>query len=148
MNKEFIRVRSIKDITISWTLIIAGCILVALPTSVSVNILGFFMIFAGILLSVVMKSGYQDADTGEKYCRRAIFFPQSCRERLMSSIANDIEGLDLAEEDKGNGLKMDIYYSSKSGKAFVRLYEYIPYKYEPASPTFEYTAEQVTKLIQ
>ncbi|MBO5194150.1 MAG: hypothetical protein J6B62_04575 [Bacteroidales bacterium] len=148
MNKEFIRVRSVKDITVSWALIIAGCILVALPTSVSVNIVGFFMIFAGILLSVIMKTGYQDTDTGEKYCRKEIFFPQSCRERILSSIGSDIESLDLSEEDKGNGLKMDIYYSIRSGKAFVRLYEYIPYKYEPASPTFEYTAEQVSKLIR
>ena len=53
MEKNFIRVRSTKDITISLTLTIAGGVLVALPTATSVNILGFFMIFAGIIAFAV-----------------------------------------------------------------------------------------------
>ena len=60
MEKNFIRVRSTKDITISLTLTIAGGVLVALPTATSVNILGFFMIFAGIILFLMLRTGYKE----------------------------------------------------------------------------------------
>ena len=66
MEKTFVRVRSAKDITICVSLIIAGSILIALPTGAAVNITGFFLIFAGIILALVMKTGYKDLDTGMK----------------------------------------------------------------------------------
>ena len=58
MEKEFIRVRSIKDIVIFVSLIVAGSVLIALPTGASVNITGFFLIFAGLILALVMKTGH------------------------------------------------------------------------------------------
>ena len=54
MEKEFSRVRSAKDITITATLIITGCVLVVLPTSASINITGFFLIFTGLILAFVL----------------------------------------------------------------------------------------------
>lgn len=148
MNKEFTRVRSVADIIISSSLIISGSILVAVPTSVSVNISGFFMIFTGVLLLMLLKTGFRDAETGERYSRKERYFPLSCRDRLLSSIRNDIRHVSLAEEDKGNGLKMDVYYSKGNGRAFVFLYEYVPYRYEQVSPAIEYGIEDVLGLIK
>lgn len=147
MNKEFIRVHSTKDIAISLILVISGIILVALPASASVNISGSFMLIAGIFLFLMLKSGYKETGTGERYCRKERFFPQSCRDNIMSAIAMAPESIDLNEEDKGNGLKIEVFYNKKNNKAFISLHEYIPYKYEQCSPTFEYTAEQVSKLL-
>ena len=65
MEKTFIRVRSIRDIVIFISLIVIGSVLVALPTGAGVNIAGFFMIFAGLILSLILKSGYKDEETGE-----------------------------------------------------------------------------------
>ena len=67
MEKTFIRVRSVKDIVIFSSLIILGSILVALPTGAGINIAGFFMIFAGIILALVLRTGYRDTDSGEKF---------------------------------------------------------------------------------
>ena len=111
MEKNFIRVRSTKDITISLTLTIAGGVLVALPTATSVNILGFFMIFAGIILFLMLRTGYKE------------------------------------EEDKGNAVRLDIYHSKQSGKAYIQLFEYVPYKYEPCTRQFEYEISETGKLI-
>ena len=58
MEKTFNRVRSIKDITTFVSLIVLGSILIALPTSASINITGFFLIFAGLILALVLKTGY------------------------------------------------------------------------------------------
>ena len=42
---------------------------------------------------------------------------------------------------------MDVYFSKKNNKAFIQLFEYIPYRYEPASETFGFTTDEISKLI-
>lgn len=148
MNKEFIRVRSAKDIIISSVLTVGGCVLVALPTSTSVNIIGFFMIFAGLILFLTMRTGYKDNETGLKYCKKERFFAQSMRNEVTDAISSKPDTLNLAEEDKGNGIRLDIYHSKNEGKAYIQLFEYIPYKYEPCTTVYEYDLNAVTKLIK
>ena len=117
MEKTFIRVRSGKDIIISASLIILGSVLVALPTGTGVNITGFFMIFAGLI--TVISSALKTA-------------PGS---------------IDLTEVDKGNAVRLDIYHSKSEGKAYLQLFEYVPYKYEPCSAVYEYEIDKVGKLL-
>ena len=128
MEKEFSRIRSAKDITITATLIIAGCVLVALPTSASINITGFFLIFTGLILAFVLRTGYKDNETGERYCKVEKFFAQSLKSEITNALETSLKKLDLSEEDKGNGIRLDIYYSRKTGKSYSQLFEYIPYK--------------------
>ena len=76
MEREFIRVRSVKDIVISSLLLIAGTVLVFLPTSDSINIAGFFMLLTGLLLFFVLKSAYKDNVSGEIFTKKERFFSQ------------------------------------------------------------------------
>ena len=147
MEKTFNKVRSTKDIVISAGLAAAGCVLVALPTSTSINILGFFMLFAGILLFLMLRSGYKEVETGEKFCKKERYFSQTLRAELAEKIASKPQTVNLSEEDKGNALRLDIYYSRKTGKAYIQIFEYIPYKYEPCSKQYEYALSEVTNLI-
>ena len=148
MEKEFIRVRSIKDIVIFVSLIALGSVLVALPTGTAVNITGFFMIFAGLILSLVMKSGYKDAEKGDCYNKKEYYFQQAYNAALSSAISKTPESVALSEEAKGNALRLDVYYNKASGKAYLQLFEYIPYKYEPCSEMLEYGIDRVEKLIR
>lgn len=147
MEKTFNKVRSTKDIVISAGLAAAGCVLVALPTSTSINILGFFMLFAGILLFLMLRSGYKEVETGEKFCKTERYFSQTLRAELAEKIVSKPQTVNLSEEDKGNALRLDIYYSRKTGKAYIQIFEYIPYKYEPCSKQYEYALSEVTNLI-
>ena len=147
MENKFIRVRSVKDIVIFASLIIIGSVLVALPTGAGINITGFFMIFAGIILLLVLKTGYKDVRTGEKYQKKELYFQQTVRSQLVSAISEKPNYIDLYEQDKGNALKLDFYYSRSSGKAYLQLFEYIPYRYEPCTKVFEYGLEDVDKLL-
>ena len=117
MEKTFNKVRSTKDIVISSGLAAGGCVLVALPTSTSINILGFFMLFAGILLFLMLRSGYKEVETGEKFCKTERYFSQTLRAELAEKIASKPQT------------------------------EYIPYKYEPCSKQYEYALSEVTNLI-
>ena len=147
MEKNFIRVRSVKDIIVFALLIILGSTLVALPTSAAVNITGFFMIFAGIILALVLKTGHKDVETGVKYQKKEHYFQQAMHSSVSSAIAARPKTVDLGEAEKGNALKLDVYYSKASGKAYLQLFEYVPYKYEPCSKVYEYEIAEVAKLI-
>lgn len=148
MEKTFIRVRSIKDIVIFASLIIAGGILIAIPTGAGVNIAGFFMIFAGIILSIILRTGYKDTETGERFQKKEHYFQQALMPSILQVIESNPGAIDMTQAEKGNGLKLDIYYSAKSGKAYIQLFEYVPYKYEPASKMYEHAVSRIATLIK
>lgn len=148
MEKIFIRVRSVKDIVIFSSLIILGSVLIALPTGAGINIAGFFMIFAGIILALVLRTGYKDTDSGEKYRLKEYYFQQAMHAAISDALKAKPESIDLNGADKGNALKLDLYYSKASGKAYMQLYEYVPYRYEPCSRMYEYEINEVQKLIR
>ncbi len=146
MEKNFIRVRSTKDIVISSLLTITGCVLIALPTATSINVLGFFLIFTGVLLFFILKTAYKDENNGAKYCKCEKFFSQSQRQELIEKITSNPNSINLKEEDKGNAVRLDIYYSSESGKAYLQVFEYVPYKYEPCSKMSEHNLAEINNI--
>lgn len=148
MEKTFSRVRSAKDIAIFVSLIVLGSVLIALPTGAGVNIAGFFMIFAGIILALMLKTGYKDMEAGEKYSKKEHYFHQAARSELSAALASKPESIDLSMAENGNAVKLDIYYCKASGKAYLRLFEYIPYKYEPCSEMYEYEISKIEKLLK
>ena len=99
MEKEFSRVRSAKDIVISLILIAAGAVLVALPTGTSVNIVGFFMIFTGLVLLLVLRTSYRLDGTKEFYRKKEFFFPQSKKDSFTAALQKDPSAVDLSEEN-------------------------------------------------
>ena len=148
MEKTFTRVHSIKDIVIFISLLILGGILVAVPTSDAVNITGFFLIFAGAILALVLKTGYKDVETNVKYFKKERYFQQAMHAAIADAIASKPDSIDLSQENKGNAIKLDIYFSKASGKAYIQLFEYVPYTYQPCSKMFEYEISKVGKLIK
>lgn len=147
MEKKFIKVRTITDIIIALVLLTAGIALVILPTSVAANIFGCSLSFIGLLLLICLKSGYRDADTGENYRMKIKYFPNTSKECILSALKNKIEDIDMSEEDKGTALMINVFYNKESQRAFICLYEYIPYQYHAISETYEYPADRIIKLI-
>ena len=148
MEKTFTRVHSIKDIVIFISLLILGSILVAVPTGDAVNITGFFLVFAGAILALVLKTGYKDVETNEKYIKKERYFQQTMHAAIADAIASKPDSIDLSQENKGNALKLDIYFSKATGKAYIQLFEYVPYTYQPCSKMYEYEISKVGKLIK
>ena len=148
MEKTFTRVHSIKDIVIFISLLVLGGILVAVPTGDAVNITGFFLVFAGAILALVLKTGYKDVETNEKYIKKERYFQQTMHAAIANAIASKPDSIDLSQENKGNALKLDIYFSKATGKAYIQLFEYVPYTYQPCSKMYEYEISKVGKLIK
>ena len=146
MEKNFIKVRSIKDIIISASVLIAGVVCIIIPSGVSLNILGALLIAAGLFFVFALKSACKDPETGKVYKKTERFFPQSKKDSLIAALQHDLSGFDFTEEDKGNGLRADIYFDGKDS-VFVQLYEYIPYQYQVCSPCFAFSADHARKLL-
>lgn len=148
MEKTFVRVHSIKDIVVFISLLALGGILVAIPASDAVNITGFFLLFAGAILALVLKTGYKDVETAAKYYKKERYFQQTMHTAIANAIASKPDSIDLSEENKGNAIKLDIYYSKATGKAYIQLFEYVPYTYQPCSKMYEYDLSKINKLIK
>ena len=148
MEKEFSRVHSATDISVSLAILVAGCILVALPTSVPVNILGFFMIITGLILGLILRTGYKDNETGEKFRKNEKYFPAHCKDSISKAIVSSPDKVDLSEENKGNGLRLDTFFNTKTGHVFCRLYEYIPYRYQACTEFITLDMKQAEKLTK
>lgn len=103
------------------------------------------MIITGIILFAVLKTGWRDTETKEQYHRKVKFFSKDIKDEIMDNLENHIENIDIQKNNIGTGLKMEVYYNRR--QAFVNLYKYIPYSYEPVSSTFEYSADKIEKLI-
>ena len=148
MEKTFTRVHSIKDIVIFISLLILGGILVAVPTSDAVNITGFFLILAGAILALVLKTGCKDVETNVKYIKKERYFQQAMHAAIADAIASKPDSIDISQENQGNAIKLDIYFSKASGKAYIQLFEYVPYTYQPCSKMYEYEISKAGKLIK
>ena len=148
MGKTFTRVHSTKDIVIFISLLIFGGILVAVPTGDAVNITGFFLVFAGAILALALKTGYKDVETNVKYIKKERYFQQAMHAAIADAIASKPDSIDLSQENKGNAIKLDIYFSKASGKAYIQLFEYVPYTYQPCSKMYKYEISKLGKLIK
>lgn len=51
------------------------------------------------------------------------------------------------DEKKENVLRLDIYYSETNRKAYIQLFKYVPYIYEPASILYECSVDDIKKLL-
>ena len=148
MEKTFVKVRSIKDIAVSAALLISGFILILIPSDASVNIFGFILIMTGIILSLTLKSGYEDMETRQRYFKKEHYFTHAMNAAISKAISCRPESVKLTEEDKGNAVRLDIYYNRRADKAYIQMFEYVPYKYEPRSEMYEYEISKVAKLIK
>ena len=67
---------------------------------------------------------------------------------ILSALALSPRSIDLTQEGKGNTLILKMYYSKVSGKAYLQLFEFIPYQYEPCSEMYEYEIDKIANLLK
>lgn len=147
MEKKFVKVRSVKDIVVFTSFVIAGCALALLPESVGANIGGYILILAGFILAFMLKSAYEDMDTRQKYVKKEFFFGPELGASIEKAIGSNPSSLNLKEEGKGQSLKVVMFSSKSADKAYLQLFEYIPYEYQAKSEVFEYGYSAVEKLM-
>lgn len=147
MEKNFIRVRSAKDIVIFSLLIIAGCVLALIPGADTLNLGGYCLIVIGVALALFLKSSYKDLDAKELFLKKVFLFPKEMKGSIMSALSSTPNSIELSKNGESQALKLELFYSKTSGKAYLQLFEYIPYQYEECSEIYEYEISKVDKLL-
>lgn len=148
MEKNFVKVQSSKDIILSISLIILGVALAVLPLGGAVNVTGICVAITGLILIFLLKNGYKDSSTGERYAKKELYYHISMKNELIAHVTQKPEAIEAGTDESNNALRLVIYYSEKSGKAYLQLFEYVPYKYEARTDMMEYDLAQVHKLIK
>lgn len=147
MEKNFIRVRSVKDIVIFISLIILGVVFAIVPAVDSVNICGGILIIIGVLLAITLKTAYRNIETNEIYHRKSFSFRGDMKDSIISALNSNPNSIDLSVEGKGQALVLRLYYNKALGKSYIKFFEYIPYEYKPCSDMYEFTIDKVEKLL-
>ena len=148
MEDKFVKVSSTNNKIISLSVIIAGCILLAIPMVTVANLIGVVLFITGIVLIFALKSNYKCVETGETFCKKEFYFEDNKKEKLLTAIKNNPENIDITDADKGNALCLEIFYSKKTGKAILQLYKYVPYQYEPCSEIKECEYNKIEKIVK
>ncbi len=148
MENNFIKIHSTKDIIIISILIIIGILLAILPIGGAINVTGYILIVIGALLIPFYKNGYKDAWEGKSYIKKEYYFANNRKAELIASVIDHPQNINIEEQDKGNTLRLIVFYSKESGRAFLQLQEYIPYKYEPCTDVVEHKVSQIGNLIK
>lgn len=148
MEKNFVKVQSSRDIIISISLIVLGIALAVLPLGGATNVTGICVAITGLILIFLLKNGYKDSSTGERYAKKEQYYHINKKNELIAQVAQNPQSLEAGTDESNNALRLVIYYSEKSGKAYLQLFEYVPYKYEARTDMIEYNLAQVNKLIK
>lgn len=147
MEQRFIKIRSTKNIITSLAFIIAGILLVLLPTDVGANMAGYTLIIIGIILARILKSDYYDTQSNERYCKQELYFDSAQKSALLKAIVSNPRQINSASESEGQALRLDLYFSHKAERATLQLFEYIPHEYIPCTEMYNYDIAEIKQLI-
>ena len=147
MEKNFVKVQSTKDIIISLSLIVAGVAIALLPIGGAANVTGILVAITGAILLFTLKNGYKESLSGERYDKIEHYYPINMKNELVAAVSSHPESLVHGDGNHGNAMRLVIFFNKKSNKAFVQLYEYVPYKYELRTNIIEYNLAQVAQLL-
>ena len=148
MEKKFIKVRLINDNVIFTSLIAGGVILTLIFDTLEIDLAGYVLMAIGVLGFCFLKRGYKDIETQEKYLAKDFSFPGNIKTSILSALALSPGEIDLTQDGKGTTLMLKMYYSESTGKAYLQLFEYIPYHYEPCSEMYEHEISRITNLLK
>lgn len=147
MEKEFVRVRSVRDIVLSAILLVAGVALFFVD-STSVNIFGACLAVPGVLMLLFLKTDYKDTESGAHFRRVIKYYPASRKSEVLGALKSSPAQYNWVEGNSANGLMVDIYVGLKEDKVFLRVSEFIPYSYEPCSEWFSYSKAEAGDLAK
>ena len=95
-----------------------------------------------------MKSAYKDVDTEEVFLKRELLYSADMKQKILSAMSQAPQTIDNIKAGNGQNLMLRIYYSKKSQKSYVQLFEYVPHQWEPCSDVCSCELCSVERLIR
>lgn len=148
MENKFIRVHSVQDIIIIVALLAVGCTLALLPVGTSLNLVGYLVIPSALLAFFLLKSEYKNTADNGRYKKKVFNFPTNVENNITEAVAGNPEMIDIKCAENGTALRLDVYYSTSNGKAFLQLFKYVPYQFVAKTELVEYSVDRISTLIK
>ena len=142
MEIKFKKVHTAKDLIISAIVLAAGIGLYFVNAG-----LGAVIAVCGLLMLLFYKDGYKRDGEGIVLQKKAFDIAHSCRD----SLKGFLEGKDVEPEVNtslnGGVIRLEAYYNADAATAYVQLFDFSNYTYEPATGIVELRGPKAEKLI-
>ena len=142
MEIKLKKVHTAKDLIISAIVLAAGIGLYLVNAG-----LGGIIAVCGLLMLLFCKGGYKREGEDIILHKKALDVAHSCRD----SLKGFMEGKDVEPEVNtslsGGVIRLEAYYNADAAIAYVQLFDFSNYTYEPATGIVELRGPKADKLI-
>lgn len=142
MEMNFVKVHTVKDLTISVILIAVGIALFFVNKGLGVTIA-----VCGIFLLLFYKSGYRCDGSGPVLSKKAFDVARSCRQPLLDFMEGKEVEPEISAPAEGGVIRIEVYFSKDAEIAYVQLYDFSDYTYQKATEIVELKGDRARKLI-
>ena len=142
MEIKLKKVHTAKDLAISATILAAGIGLYFVNAG-----LGGVIGICGLLMLLFYKAGYNRAGEGIVLKKKALDVAHTCRDSLKGFLeGKDVEPV-IKTNLNGGVIRLEAYYNTDAAIAYVQLFDFSNYTYEPATGIVELRGPKADKLI-
>jgi len=142
MEIQLKKVHTTKDLTISAIVLAAGIGLYFVNAG-----LGITIAVCGLLMLLLYKGGYKREGDSLVLRKKALDVAHSCRDSLKGYLeGKDVEPVVEASMN-GGVLRLEAYYNAEAAVAYVQLFDFSNYTYEPATELVELRGPRAEALI-
>ncbi len=142
MEIQLKKVHTTKDLTISAIVLAAGIGLYFVNAG-----LGITIAVCGLLMLLLYKGGYKREGDSIVLRKKALDVAHSCRDSLKGYLeGKDVEPVVEASMN-GGVLRLEAYYNAEAAVAYVQLFDFSNYTYEPATELVELRGPRAEALI-
>lgn len=142
MEIKLKKVHTAKDLIISAMVLAAGIGLYFVNAG-----LGAVIALCGVLMFVFYKSGYVREGEGIVLQKKALDIAHSCRDSLKGFLEGKNTNPEVNTSPNGGIMRLEVYYNADASIAYVQLFDFVNYTYEPATELVELRGSKVDILI-
>ena len=142
MECNFKKVHTGRDLAISTMVLLSGAGLFFINMG-----LGICIGICGLCMFIFYKGGYKVDGRGILLSRKSEDISKACRTSLVDFLEGRNPTPTIKQGHEGGTVRLDLYYNQTENVAYVRLYDFCNYVYEPATGIIELNGDRAAKLI-
>ncbi|MGN0201488.1 MAG: hypothetical protein ACI399_01105 [Candidatus Cryptobacteroides sp.] len=153
MEYTFKKVHTPKDLLISVAVIAAGSALFVAAgkageeSFISNKSLWVFVAACGLLMTIFWKNGYRCCGCGVVLKKKAMDLCNDCKKSIIDFLNGEGVNPTIREGHEGGCVRLEVYYNRASSLAYVQLFEYRNYVYEPLTPCVKLPSGKAEQLL-
>lgn len=142
MEYNFKRVHTVKDLSISTIVLLAGIGLFFVSKGLSICIAVF-----GLLMFLFYKVGYRKDGRDIVFTKKSEDLCKACKASIVDFLGGKDVSPFIKRGNEGGSVRLEVYYNQVESIAYAQLYEFCNYTYEPVTEIVELKGDKAEELI-